>query len=55
MLRDKMLAVMEELNQTVAEREELIRMIALALLSGNSLNFCIMVCAAPYNHIGMCV
>ena len=37
MLRDKMLAVMEELNQTVAEREELIRMIALALLSGNNL------------------
>ena len=39
MLRDKMLAVMEELNQTVAEREELIRMIALALLSGNKIVF----------------
>lgn len=37
MLRDKMLAVMDEVNSEVAERQELIRMIALALLSGSNL------------------
>lgn len=37
MLRDKMLAVMDEVNSEVAERQELVRMIALALLSGNNL------------------
>ena len=37
MLRDKMLAVMDEVNSEVAERQELVRMIALALLSGSNL------------------
>ena len=37
MLRDKMLAVMDEVNSEAAERQELIRMIALALLSGSNL------------------
>lgn len=37
MLRDKMLAVMDEVNSEVAERQELIRMIAMALLSGSNL------------------
>ena len=37
MLRDKMLAVMDEVNAAVAERGELIRMIAMALLSGSNL------------------
>lgn len=37
MLRDKMLAVMDEVNSEAAERQELVRMIALALLSGNNL------------------
>lgn len=37
MLRDKMLAVMQEVNSEIAEREELIQMIALALLSGRNL------------------
>ena len=37
MLRDKMLAVMDEVNSEVAERQELVRMIALALLSGCNL------------------
>ena len=35
MLRDKMLAVMQEVNSEIAEREELIQTIAMALLSGN--------------------
>nr|WP_295954679.1 AAA family ATPase [uncultured Agathobaculum sp.] len=37
MLRDKMLAVMDEVNSEAAERQELVRMIALALLSGSNL------------------
>ena len=37
MLRDKMLAVMDEVNGEIAEREELIQMIALALLSSRNL------------------
>ena len=37
MLRDKMLAVMDEVNSEVAERQELVHMIALALLSGSNL------------------
>lgn len=37
MLRDKMLAVMQEVNSEIAEREELIQTIALALLSGRNL------------------
>ena len=37
MLRDKMLAVMDEVNSEAAERQELIRMIAMALLSGSNL------------------
>ena len=37
MLRDKMLAVMDEVNSEVAERQELVQMIALALLSANNL------------------
>ena len=37
MLRDKMLAVMQEVNGEIAEREELIQTIALALLSGRNL------------------
>ena len=37
MLRDKMLAVMQEINGKIAEREELIQMIALAMLSGRNL------------------
>lgn len=37
MLRDKMLAVMDEVNSEVAERQELVQMIAMALLSANNL------------------
>ena len=37
MLRDKMLAVMEEVNSEAAERRELVQTIALALLSGSNL------------------
>lgn len=37
MLRDKMLAVMEELNAEIAERHELIETIALTLLSGSNM------------------
>ena len=37
MLRDKMLAVISELNGEIAERAELIHAIAMALLSGNNL------------------
>ena len=37
MLRDKMLAVMEEVNSEAAERHELVQTIALALLSGSNL------------------
>lgn len=37
MLRDKMLAVMQEVNSEIAEREELIQTIALALLSDRNL------------------
>lgn len=37
MLRDKMLAVMDEVNSEAAERQELVRMIAMALLSGSNL------------------
>ena len=37
MLRDKMLAVMAEVNGEIAEREELIYAIAMALLSGSNL------------------
>lgn len=37
MLRDKMLAVINELNGEIAEREELIHAIAMALLSGSNL------------------
>ena len=36
-LRDKMLAVMEDLNRSVAEREELIEAIAIALLTRKNL------------------
>lgn len=36
-LRDKMLAVMQDVNVQVAEREELIELIAIALLTGNNL------------------
>ena len=36
-LRDKMLAVIQEVNTEVAEREELIELIAVALLTGNNL------------------
>lgn len=37
MLRDKMLAVMDEVNSEVAERQELVQMIAMALLSASNL------------------
>lgn len=37
MLRDKMLAVISELNGEIAERAELIHAIAMALLSGSNL------------------
>ena len=37
MLRDKILAVISELNGEIAEREELIHAIAMALLSGSNL------------------
>ena len=37
MLRDNMLAEMQEVNGEIAEREELIQTIALALLSGRNL------------------
>lgn len=36
-LRDKMLAVMEDVNRDVAERTELVEMIAIALLTGKNL------------------
>lgn len=36
-LRDKMLAVMEDVNRDVAERNELVEMIAIALLTGKNL------------------
>ena len=37
MLRDEMLAVMDEINQKVAERTELIRYMAIALLTRKTL------------------
>lgn len=36
-LRDKMLAVMQDVNSQVAEREELVELIAIALLTRNNL------------------
>lgn len=36
-LREKMLAVMEDVNRDVAERDELVEMIAIALLTGKNL------------------
>ena len=36
-LRDKMLAVMADVNATVAEREELVELIAIALLTRKNL------------------
>ena len=36
-LRDQMLAVIADVNAQVAEREELVEMIAIALLTGNYL------------------
>ena len=36
-LRDKMLAVMQDVNSQVVEREELVELIAIALLTRNNL------------------
>ena len=36
-LRDRMLAVIADVNAQVAEREELVEMIAIALLTGQNL------------------